>query len=228
MQGRSETDACFPSVSVRYQFGISLGSIGIANKSSTKHTLQDYMGRSTKPMGGFAGLAEAMAFATELQGDGTLHGHGFIALVNAWQHSSLQDIADRIDQYVSLLNVDDAMARLNSFMTHLSCEDHIDNDKHQASLDTLEEQFRSNNDGPKENIFLSCRSLGKPHAMSDFALRVKTFVKEPRVHCPDGRRVVTCHPEISNCYVSNTSAAHATYNCSSSYLIRALLMKSSS
>ena len=67
---------------------------------------QDYMGRNTKPIGGFAGLAEAMAFANELQGDGTLHGHGFIALANAWQHSSLQDIADRIDQYVAKLNVD--------------------------------------------------------------------------------------------------------------------------
>ena len=64
------------------------------------------MGRNTKPIGGFAGLAEAMALANELQGDGTLHGHGFIALANAWQHSSLQDIADRIDQYVAKLNVD--------------------------------------------------------------------------------------------------------------------------
>ena len=50
------------------------------------------------------------------------------------------------------------MQRLNSFMTHLSCEDHIDNDKHQTNLDALEEQFKHNNDGPKENIFLSCRS----------------------------------------------------------------------
>lgn len=50
------------------------------------------------------------------------------------------------------------MQRLNNFMTHLSCEDHIDNDKHQTNLDALEEQFKHNNDGPKENIFLSCRS----------------------------------------------------------------------
>ena len=37
---------------------------------------QDLLGRNTKPMGGYAGLAEAMAFANELQEDGTLHGHG--------------------------------------------------------------------------------------------------------------------------------------------------------
>ena len=118
---------------------------------------QDFMGRNTRPMGGFAGLAEALAFATELQGDGTLHGHGFISLANAWQHSSLQDIADRIDQYVANVKVEDVMNRLTNFMTHLSCEDHIDNDMHQSSLDALEEQFKRNNDGPHENIFLSCR-----------------------------------------------------------------------
>jgi len=56
---------------------------------------QDCMGRSSKPLGGFAGLGEAMAFATELQGDGTLHGHGFVALANAWQHASLQDRSGR-------------------------------------------------------------------------------------------------------------------------------------
>jgi len=115
------------------------------------------MGRNTKPLGGFAGLAEAMAFATELQGDGTLHGHGFMALANAWQHSSLQDIADRIDLYAGTLKEEEVMDRLNSYITHLSCEDHVDDAQHQTSLVSLEQQFRQNNDGPKENILLSCR-----------------------------------------------------------------------
>lgn len=84
--------------------------------------------------------------------------HGrFIALANAWQHASLQDIADRIEQYAADLNVEEVMNRLHSFFDHVSCEDHVDNEKHQASLDTLEEQFKRNNDGPKENIFLSVR-----------------------------------------------------------------------
>ncbi len=115
------------------------------------------MGRNTKPLGGFAGLAKAMAFATELQGDGTLHGHGFMALANAWQHSSLQDIGDRIDRYAVALNTEEVMDRLNSYVTRLSCEDHVDDAQHQASLVALEQQFRQNYDGPKENIFLSCR-----------------------------------------------------------------------
>ena len=118
---------------------------------------QDRMGRNCKPLGGFAGLSEALAFATELQGDGTLHGHGFIALANAWQHASLQDIADRLETYASSLSTEGAMSRLTSFISHVSREDHVDNDKHQASLDALEEQFKHNNDGPDENIFLSCR-----------------------------------------------------------------------
>ena len=31
---------------------------------------------------GFAGLATGLAFATEFQGDGTPHGHGFVSLAN--------------------------------------------------------------------------------------------------------------------------------------------------
>ena len=127
-------------------------------KHAQQSGCQDNMGRNSKPLGGFAGLAEALAFATELQGDGTLHGHGFIALANAWQYGSLQDIGNRIAEYAATLNKEDVMSRLNAFITHLSREDHIDDAQHQASLDSLEQQFKCNNDGPRENIFLSCRS----------------------------------------------------------------------
>ena len=50
---------------------------------------QDCFGSNAKPLGGYAGLAEAMGFATEFQGDGTPHGHGFVSLVNAYQHGIL-------------------------------------------------------------------------------------------------------------------------------------------
>ena len=134
---------------------LSIGCDDLRARLSTG--CQDCMGRNTKPLGGFAGLGEALAFGTELQGDGTLHGHGFIVLVNAWQHSSLQDIANRIDKYAASLSAEDAMSRLTSFMTHVSQEEHFDDDLHQASLVPLEEQFKRNNEGPNENIFLSCR-----------------------------------------------------------------------
>ena len=48
----------------------------------------DFMGNNHKSMGGYAGIATAMAFANEFQGDGTPHGHGFVALANAYQYSS--------------------------------------------------------------------------------------------------------------------------------------------
>ena len=36
---------------------------------------QDYLGTNMKLMGGYAGLATALAFATEYQGEATPHGH---------------------------------------------------------------------------------------------------------------------------------------------------------
>ena len=42
-------------------------------------------------------MADAMGFATEFQGDGTPYGHGFVNLVNAYQHGTLQDIAKLVE-----------------------------------------------------------------------------------------------------------------------------------
>ncbi len=119
---------------------------------------QDMLGRNTKPMGGYAGLAEGMGFATEFQGDGTPHGHGFVCLVNAYQYGSLQDIADLIESNASKYSAEDVLQRLTSFMEHLEREDHFDDELHQASLGALEKDFKRNNDGPAANIFLSART----------------------------------------------------------------------
>ena len=53
----------------------------------------DYMSCNHKAMGGYAGIATAMVMATEFQGDGTPHGHGFIPLANVYQHATLKEIA---------------------------------------------------------------------------------------------------------------------------------------
>lgn len=37
-----------------------------------------------KFMGGYAGLATGLAFATEYQGEATPHGHGFVSLANMY------------------------------------------------------------------------------------------------------------------------------------------------
>ena len=51
-----------------------------------------------KLMGGYAGLATALAFATEYQGEATPHGHGFISLANIYQHNNLHTISTMIQQ----------------------------------------------------------------------------------------------------------------------------------
>ncbi|MCP4468954.1 MAG: hypothetical protein GY813_19680 [Halieaceae bacterium] len=48
-------------------------------------------GNNHKAMGGHAGLGAAMAVATEFQGDGTPHGHGFLALHNMFQFNDLEE-----------------------------------------------------------------------------------------------------------------------------------------
>jgi hypothetical protein len=132
-------------------------------RSSAKEPVcacQDIAGHSTKPMGGYAGLAAAMAFATEFQGNGTPHGHGFVALCNIYQNGSLQDVADHIARQASSLSSEEAVQRISSFVEHLHREDHYDNDKHEAAEPELEKQFMTNCDGPRENVFLSARSRG--------------------------------------------------------------------
>ena len=108
-------------------------------------------------MGGYSGIAEAMGFANELQGDGTVHGHGFVSLANAYQYGSLQDIASLIEATFNDLTSEEVLSRLTSFMEHLERQDHIDDDQHQADLESLEKGFRQNNDGDPKNIFLSAR-----------------------------------------------------------------------
>ena len=57
----------------------------------------DLLGNNNKSMGGYAGIAIAMAFANEFQGDGTAHGHGFVALASVYQYDTLQTISDMLE-----------------------------------------------------------------------------------------------------------------------------------
>ena len=119
---------------------------------------QDLNGKNCKPIGGYAGLAEAAAFAVELQGEGTLHGHGFVALANIYQHSTLQDVAELIESNFQNLTPEDIVKRITSFCEHVHREDHMDNEWHQQNLEMLEKEFHCNNDGPMRDAFLTARS----------------------------------------------------------------------
>jgi len=92
-----------------------------------------------------------MALANELQGDGTVHGHGFVAFNNIYQHGTLQDVADLIESRCQNLSEQDIVERITAFIEHISREDHFNDAKHQADLTKLEKEFHQNNDGPKSS-----------------------------------------------------------------------------
>ena len=121
------------------------------------HPCQDVFGSNAKPMGGYVGLADCMGFATEFQGDSTPHGHGFVSLVNVYQHGSLADVAKVLEANGQKAAQDEEVSRLLAFFTHLKTEELHDSEKHEKELAELETQFHNNNAGPAENIKLSMR-----------------------------------------------------------------------
>ena len=109
---------------------------------------QNNFGSNATLAGGFAGLAQGLAFANEFQGDGTPHGHGFVSLANAYQHSTLQDIAECIEANADFLH------RLMKFNEHLQTEEHMDHEAHQRNIDTLQRSFHKNHSDVKDILML--------------------------------------------------------------------------
>jgi len=152
------------------------------------HPCQDCFGCNAKPMGGHGGLADGLAFATEFQGDGTPHGHGFVSLANAYQHCSLLDIAQMLEANGNADAQQEQLQRFFQFFEHLHREDHYDHEGHQQALRQLEKDFHANNDGPKENILLSF----KPRDLYCFFKR-PVPLEQPCTFCPRaGRASKTC------------------------------------
>jgi hypothetical protein len=118
----------------------------------------DCLGSNSKLMGGYAGLATGLAFATEFQGDGTPHAHGFVSLANMYQHRTLKEIGDLIESNHHGMTSESILQRITSFTEHLQREDHFNNAEHQRNLETLEREFHANNEGPARNHYLSVRS----------------------------------------------------------------------
>ena len=127
------------------------------NENDVTVSCQDFMGSNMKSMGGYAGLATGMAFATEYQGEATPHGHGFVSLANMYQHHNLEQIGDMIERNSKGMTPEDMLDRVKSFVNHVQREDHMDNEKHQKNLRKFEADFHTNNAGPDENVHLSVR-----------------------------------------------------------------------
>ena len=110
-----------------------------------------------KSMGGYAGLATGMIFATEYQGEATPHAHGFVSLANMYQHHNLEEIGQILQKNASAIREEDMLTRVTQFVEHLQREEHVNDDEHQRNLVQLEQEFHSNNAGPQRNVHLATR-----------------------------------------------------------------------
>ena len=123
----------------------------------TNKSCSDYLGNNSKLMGGHAGMATAMCFATEYQGEATPHGHGFISLANMYQHHTLEEIGCIIEKNAKGISPEDMLKRITGLCEHLQREDHFDHEQHEKHIEELEQAFHKNNSGPAENVYLSVR-----------------------------------------------------------------------
>ena len=105
-------------------------------------------------MGGYAGLGQGLAFATEHQGDGTPHGHGLVSLANAYQHNTLAEIVELIQGNVDLAEQKQQVERIVDFQTHLHQEEHFYPTIHENNIDELERSFHANNSGERERLLI--------------------------------------------------------------------------
>ena len=90
-------------------------------------------------MGGYAGLATGAIFATEYQGEGTPHAHGFVSLANMYQHRTLEEVGNIIECSARELTPAEMLERVKRFVEHVQRADHFDDAKHQADLSQLEQ-----------------------------------------------------------------------------------------
>ena len=110
-----------------------------------------------KLSGGYAGMATGLAFATEYQSEATPHAHGFVSLVNMYQHHTLEEIGQIIEHNRRGIQPQDMLDRVIHFVEHLQREDHFNNERHQRDLPKLEKEFHANNAGLPESLHLSVK-----------------------------------------------------------------------
>ncbi len=93
----------------------------------------DLLGCDNKLTGGFAGIATAMAFANEFQGEGAPHGHGFLSLANIYQHNTVHQIATTLESNSRGMCAGDLVQRVKDFCDHVQRESHVDQSQHEKT-----------------------------------------------------------------------------------------------
>ena len=86
-------------------------------------------------MGGYAGLATALAFAVEYIKDGSPHGHGLVALSNLYS-TSLWDVAEMLKANTAAQSAD-FVNRVKNFIDHLQRSKHFNQEQHSQQEDSL-------------------------------------------------------------------------------------------
>ena len=109
-----------------------MASIQIPIARKVWERCQNKFGKNARLMGGSCGLAESLSSATEHQANDSPHVHGIMAVVTPYQYSTLAEIRDLITRDITQL---DAIKR---YVAHTCQEDHFDDAKHQAQLESLE------------------------------------------------------------------------------------------
>ena len=111
----------------------SAGNLGCSNKFSN----------NAMPCGGSAGFSDQIGAMTEHQGDGTPHVHGSMVLVSVYQFSTLEEIAERIEQ--DWLSVE----AIKEYQMHICREEHYAHDQHKEQEPALERAWKENYTEPE-------------------------------------------------------------------------------
>ena len=104
---------------------------------------QNKFGHNTLPMGGIFGAVDGIGGAVEYQRAGSPHFHGFATLVSAYQHCTLEHIAELIE--TKLLHPD----AVKAYCSYICREEHFDQAAHDESLPTLETAWKGNYSSPE-------------------------------------------------------------------------------
>ena len=120
--------------------------------TTTAQQCSNCFGCNQRLMGGYAGLATALAIAVEYTKDGSPHGHGLVALCNLYSTNSLLDIAKMLKAN-SAAHSAEFVSRMKNFVDHLQRSKHFDQKQHSAREEMLETAFQFGQDESVNLIF---------------------------------------------------------------------------
>ena len=87
-------------------------------------------------MGGYAGIATAIAMAVEPQKEMTPYAYGLVAVSNVYSHNTLPQIAELLDQNIRDVR-HDLVNRIQQYVNHVQKSSHCVLETHNKNLDDI-------------------------------------------------------------------------------------------